>query len=1383
MSKKLKSLSFMSVAFLTGSAISLASIDIADHNINKAIDGEQLVTPTDGEVINFNYDWQFSLGDTAEAINPSYDDSSWRTLNLPHDWSIEQDFDSSIPAAMGKLPAGIGWYRKTFTVPEEFKDKDVYINFDGAYMNSSVYLNGKLLGNYPYGYTPFSYKLSGNLLYGNDQINTIAVRIDSPLGNGKNSSRWYAGAGINRDVTISVDEHTHFVKDGITIQNSVAGYSRSDFRKVDSTYEAETDAVPTGENVETKITAEVTNTSSDSSLNARLRISLLDYNTNEVVDNQTWTSADATLVEPGRTVVLSDNHTLTTTVKLWDTENPNLYNFKVEIIDEEENVIDTQIIRYGFRKVVFTKTGFYLNGKYMKIHGACMHHDQGSLGAVSYEESLQRQIRIMRDMGVNSIRTSHNVPASQMLKACDENGMLVFEEFFDTWTTAKNSDDYHLNFAQPVPTNEGHQLVEEGELWSDYDIKMSVRRDRNNPSIIMWSIGNEIYDTNNGEWSTDTADRLIADVRESDPTRAITMGFPMWHGAGTALDSVGSSSWNVASKLDVVGLNYPGNQRYEKYGTDSRYKDWIVFGSENASAWKSRGVFDIRNGTVPFLDRQISSLDISNHFASQTDEWKWDRNSKYSLGEYIWTGFDYIGEPQPFDSGANSAKSSYYGSVDTAGFPKAEFYMLKSQWVSPEVEPFVKIVNHINVDDNNLRNAISLDGGNTIQLWVSSNMKSVELAIVDDDGTEKVVERRDWKQVNVTDSSIGGTNPYMTTQEPEGNPSDYTNKLYQIFTLNWSEVKGKKVIARAYDQSTEEAEAAGDNKRAAICSDTVAYSKGPEKVKLTPEKVQIDADGQALSYITVDITDQAGNIDPNASNEVYFSIKGDGEILGVDNGDPTSMERYKASDDGVWKRSAFMGKALIIVRSTRDAGSFTITARSDGLATGETTVVTVDPNQTGQSTVEYVAETVSYIAKVGITKEELVAMLPAQVNLFGVDGGTKQGAVVWDTAAITDDDLSHDNEIHITGTVTDYEGVTANAIISVVGQVTQAVQSIAVTTPLGTQPTLPSTAILLANDGTTTETEAITWEAIDENDLNYVGSFLVKGTYKYQNTDQVIYATVRVIEMTEEPDLTPVNVAYKQDVSCSYSEGVHAASHVTDGVLGNNNGWGNWQDHDTLRQDDWVEIHFAGSSVVNSASLLFLGSAIDHAWIAPDEVKIEYLNSAGVYQEVSNVQGNALGRDNFKVYNDKSYAEDYENYFNIVTFDQVQTTSLRFTFHFNDIENISHANNGDNTMLKVSEIRVMGYTDPLAYYLSNEALLGDLKVAGKTIDGFSPFTTNYTYALNKGEDVPVVTADAALNGRVTILNTQNPYGKTLVMVRSEDGLVTQTYTIQFVVND
>lgn len=1381
MSKKLKSLSFMSVAFLTGSAISLASIDFADSQINKAIEGEQLVTPADGEVINFNYDWQFSLGDTPEAVSPSYDDSSWRTLNLPHDWSIEQDFDSSIPAAMGKLPAGIGWYRKTFTVPEEFKDKEVYINFDGAYMNSSVYLNGKLLGNYPYGYTPFSYKLSGNLLYGGDQINTIAVRIDSPLGNGRNSSRWYAGAGINRDVTISVDEPIHFVKDGISIQNSVAGYSRADFRKVDSTYDEETapEAVPTGENVETKISAEVTN-SSDTSMNAKLRISLLDYNTNEVVDEQTWTSA-ATVVEPGKTVVLEDTHTLITTVKLWDTENPNLYNFKVEILDSEDKVIDTQIIRYGFRKVVFTKTGFYLNGKYLKIHGACMHHDQGSLGAVSYEESLQRQIRIMRDMGVNSIRTSHNVPASQMLKACDENGMLVFEEFFDTWTSAKNTDDYHLNFEQPVPTNEGHLMVEENELWSDYDIKMSVRRDRNNPSIIMWSIGNEIYDTNNGEWSTDTADRLIQDVRDSDPTRAITMGFPMWHGAGTALDRYNSSSWQVANKLDVVGLNYPGNSRYEKYGTDPNYSNWIVFGSENASAWKSRGVFDIRNGTVPFLDRQISSFDITNHFASQTDEWKWDRNSIYSLGEYIWTGFDYIGEPQPFDSGANSAKSSYYGSVDTAGFPKAEYYMLKSQWISPEVEPFVKIVNHINVDDNDLRNAISLDGGNTIQLWVSSNMKSVELVIVDDEGKETVVDRKDWKQVPVTE--VGGSNPNMMTQEPEGNPSDYENKLYQIFTLNWSDVKGKKVIARAYDQSATEAAAAGEDARAAVASDEVVYSNGPEKVKLTPEKVQIAADGQALSYITVDITDQDGNIDPNASNEVYFTIKGDGEILGVDNGDPTSMERYKASDDGVWKRSAFMGKALIIVRSTREAGSITITARSDGLATGETTVVTVDPSQSGQSTVEFVAETVSYIAKVGITKEELVAMLPAQVNLFGVDGGTKQGTVVWDTNAITDEDLTHDNEIHITGTVTDYEGVTANAIISVVGQVTQAVQSIAVTTPLGTQPTLPNKGILLANDGTTTETEQITWDQIDANDLNYVGSFLVRGTYKYQGVDQVIYATVRVIEMSEEPDLSPVNVALNQDVSCNYSEGVHTPDQVTDGILANGNGWGNWQNHDTLRQDDWVEIHFAGSSVVNSANLLFLGSTIDHAWIAPDSVKIEYLNSAGVYQEVSNVQGNALGRENFNVYNDKSYTADPNDYFNTVTFDQVQTTSLRFTFHFDNIDDIKHDNNGDNTMLKVSEIQVMGYTDPLAYYLSNEALLGDLKVDGQTVAGFSPFTTNYTYALNKGEDVPVVTADAALNGRVTILNTQNPYGKTLVMVRSEDGTVTQTYTIQFVVND
>lgn len=1376
-------LSAMAALAVMGSSMAVGAVDYS-QKILKAAPVEnvnRIDQDNGGEAFNFNFDWQFELGDVPGAEQKVYDDSSWRTLDLPHDWSVEQDFDSSIPAAMGKLPAGIGWYRKTFTLPDSVKDKDIYINFDGAYMDSKVYINGNFLGEYPYGYTPFSYRLNSYLNYGEGQTNTIAVRINSPLGNGHNSSRWYAGAGINRDVTLSIDNPVHFVNHGIKITNSVAGNAVDDFKKTHAE-EEEASVAPSTKNVATTVSAEVTNTS-DQVASAKLKVTLLDYVTGEAVES--WESDNAFSVAANSSQTLSVDHTLAKEIKLWDVDDPNLYNFKVEAVLNGETV-DTQVIRYGFRKLLFTKKGFYLNGKYMKLHGVCLHHDQGSLGAVSYEASVQRQIRIMRDMGVNSVRTSHNVPTSEFLKACDEQGMLVMEEFFDTWTTKKNSDDYGNWFQVKVPTDENHPLLQDGDLWSDYDIRMSVRRDANAPSVIMWSIGNEIYDTNSGQWSVDTAKRLEAAVHAVDTSRPITMGFPMWHRAGSALDNTGSWSTKVANTLDLVGLNYPGSERYERYAT--QYPDWIVFGSETSSAWKSRGVFDIHGGYPSFLDRQISSLDIVNHFDTQRNEWVYDRNSEYALGQYIWTGFDYIGEPQPYDSGANSAKSSYYGSVDTAGFPKAEFYMLKSQWADPKLYPFVKIVNNINLDDINYRKAVSLDGGNTIQLWVSTNQKSVELKLKDPvTGEEKDLaggERRDWDQRPVTE--VGGTNTHLNLQEPKGNPSGFEKKLYQIFTVKWEDVKGKAVVAKAYDSYAADAKA----DEVPVSSDVVAYSTGDDKVKLTPEQSVIKADGQDLSYISVDITDASGNFSPNAAKEVYFTIQGDGEILGVDNGDATSVERYKAGSDGVWKRTTFMGKALIIVRSTQKAGSFTVTARSNGLATGSTTVLTRAADS-DNSQVEYLAETVSYIAKVGITKKDFAALLPASVTVTGTDGSTESAPVVWDLDDVTDDDLSHDNEIHLKGSFTDvrFKDISAEAIVSVTGQVNKAVQGMSLTVAKNAAVELPQTVTMIDSSGNIISSDKVKWDDVPVNQTASIGTFKVFGMATFGDDLVRVSVTVRVVAVDESstPERSNLALASKgATAKASYQEGSHVVGTTIDGKMEKDNGWGNWQAQNSVRNDDYVTINLPSRSKIDSVGILFLlakagiATNTNGAWVIPDVVEISTLQN-GRYVPVTNISGNVFNMKESYGWSDPNV--DPATKLNAIAFDAVTTSAIRLTFHFNDPDSIDHGpgQGEEKTMLKVGEIQVFGTPDPVGPQLSSEAILGTLQLGGKEIQGFDPFTTEYTYSLKPGETVPVVYADAALNGTVTVLNTSNPYGKTVITVLSEDGRTTTTYSVQFTV--
>ena len=696
MSVKRKSL-FLLPALITVMSISFVGKDGMQQigvGLSKlADDGVPAYTPADDFTdIDFNFDWKFQLGDSgvADEARESYDDSSWRDISLPHDWSIEQDFDANIPPAMGMLPAGQGWYRKQFTLDADAQGKKVFINFDGVYMDSDVYVNGVHVGNYPYGYIPFSYDITPFLRY--DDVNTIAVRVNSPLGNGHNSSRWYAGAGINRDVTLSFENPTHLERGGVYFTNELEGSidgagANSPIQKGENALEIAT-AAPKTENVTTSAHIEARNTSS-APITVRARVSVYDYDTGAPIEGATNFESEPVTLQAGDYQTIKFDYVMPT-IRLWDINDPYLYNIKTELVNTETGeVIDSTVTRYGYKKSVFTfNDGYYLNGRYVKLYGACMHPDQGALGNVADYEAVNRQMRIMHEMGVNSIRTAHCPFSETFMRACDENGILVMEEWYDMWTGAKNSDDYHNWFNVEVPTDENHPLVEEGDRWYEYDLRMTLRRDRNCPSVIMYSIGNEIsgYDGNYEGY----AKNMMAEVRRNDDNTPVTMGFPMWGWDGQATRYNDTEQWRVANTLDIVGFNYP-SLGSEDYDNSHNNYNWIVFNSESSSAWKSRGYFRNNWGSIEGVKNQKSSLDYDNHFHTMRDEWVADRDRQHVLGEYIWTGFDYIGEPQPFDGGSDPSKSSYYGSVDTAGFEKAEFYMLKSQWVTMEQEPFVKV--------------------------------------------------------------------------------------------------------------------------------------------------------------------------------------------------------------------------------------------------------------------------------------------------------------------------------------------------------------------------------------------------------------------------------------------------------------------------------------------------------------------------------------------------------------------------------------------------------------------------------------------------------------------------------------------------------------------
>ncbi len=1342
-------------------------------NLDEAINYSPTSNHSD---LDFNFGWKFALGDsgTQDEADRDFDDESWKSVTLPHDWSIEQDFDTNIPPAMGMLPAGQGWYRKTFTIDEAAKGKKIYINFDGAYMDSTVYINGKKVGNYPYGYIPFSYDITPYIEFGAE--NLIAVSINSPLGGGRNSSRWYAGAGINRDVTLTFDSPTHLERHGVYFTDKLntnieTGGSTSSIQKGDDALSIATQT-PKTKDVATHAQIEATN-SSDKAIEVKAVVRMYEYESGALVKNTDSFESKSISVAANSTETIGIDFVVPE-IQLWDIDDPHLYSFVTQLIDNATGeVLDTTTTRYGYKRSVFTlNDGYYLNGRLIKLHGVCLHPDQGSLGDVTDFAAVNRQIRIMKEMGVNTIRTAHCPFSETFMRACDENGILVMEEWYDTWFQQKNTDDYHKWFNVQVPTDENHPLVETGDTWHIYDLRMTLRRDRNDPSVLMYSIGNEIAETTDNRAPT-LASGMVDEIRKNDNNTPVTMGFPMWSGSGTSTRTQGTNSWKTAEELDIVGFNYP-SQGKEDYDTSHENFKWIVFNSESASAWKSRGYFSNKQGwNMQGVTNQESSLDTRTHFYSMTSEWKTERNRKHVLGEYIWTGFDYLGEPQPYDGGSNPSKSSYYGSVDTAGFPKAEFYMLKSQWSKMEQDPFVKVVNHVNLDDDNLRNQITTNNdGKTVELWVSSNASSVRLTLVNNDGTETEIDFKDW------DQSINPANDSNRLQEPKDNPSAYANKLYQVFRIDWSQLKGHDVRAYAYDKPKAEVTLTGAAATRPIAVDAVDYSQGSQAIKLTPERRDIASDGHDLCYIAVDITDLEGNINYNAMDKVTFSIKGDGEIVGVDNGDPYTKERYKYATGQTWSRSAFNGKALVIVRSTQKSGSFTLTAQGSGLIPAETTVFTSSESASGD--IKYASDIASTVVKVGSTLDDLRRVLPSTVNVFSSTGETGLvGNVVWDTSKIKPSAFSANNTFYLFGTIAEYPDVQAKVMVNVIGGISYSAPAIGLITTPNKAPTFPTSVAITSSDGSIISAP-VTWFGNYDDPTNYPEAYsyrTVFGEAEVNSTKVEVAATVNVVP----EDSIKAGQVQVNSVSATYQEGVHKTEELTDGKIGGTNGWGNWYSHNYIRPEDSITLNFARTNV-SSIDIYYLTQATDQlAYALPDTVEIFYLNDLNQYVSVTHLKQPEM--KDLKSITEGTTPDDPTSYGNAYTFDTVNTSSLKVTFKITTERDHDAGNKASGaqagtsyTMLKVSEIEVNG---EVISNLSPDAMIGNVWFNGVLFKDFDYTRFDYNIAVNNLDQAPFIQANGIFGSTIEIVQSTSSMGIAKILVTSADGSQTLVYTFNF----
>ncbi len=1000
----------------------------------KAATNEEVNQMIEDRKVNFNQNWHFKLNaNPKEAVKSDADVSTWQKLDLPHDWSIFNDFDHQSPAQNegGQLNGGEAWYRKTFKLDEKDLKKNVRVTFDGVYMDSQVYVNGQLVGHYPNGYNQFSYDIT-KYLHKDGRENVIAVHAV----NKQPSSRWYSGSGIYRDVTLQVTDKVHVEKNGTTILTP----------KLEQQQHGK---------VETHVTSKIVNTDDkDHELVAEYQIverggqavTGLVRTASRTLKAHESTSLDAILEveQPKLWTVLNDK--------------PALYELVTRVYRDGQ-LVDAKKDLFGYRYYHWTPNeGFSLNGERIKFHGVSLHHDHGALGAEENYKAEYRRLKQMKEMGVNAIRTTHNPASPQTLQIAAELGLLVQEEAFDTWYGGKKPYDYGRFFEKDAT----HPEARKGEKWSDYDLRTMVERDKNNPAVFMWSIGNEIGEANGDAHSLATVKRLVKVIKDVDTTRYVTMGadkFRFGDGSG--------GHEKIAEELDAVGFNY-SEDNYKKLR--AKHPNWLIYGSETSSATRTRGSYyrpeqELKHSNGP--ERHYEQSDYGNDRVgwgkTATDSWTFDRDNAGYAGQFIWTGTDYIGEPTPWhNQNQTPVKSSYFGIVDTAGIPKHDFYLYQSQWVSAKKKPMVHLLPHWNWENRELASKVE-DADGKIPVRAYSNAASVELFL---NGQSLGVKKFNKKQ----------TSDGRTYQEGAN-----AKELY----LEW------KV---AYQPGTLEA-VARDEAGKEIARDKITTAGQPAGVRLIKEEHAIAADGKDLTYIYYEIVDSQGNVVPTANNLVRFQLHGQGQLVGVDNGEQASRERYKAQPDGSWIRRAFNGKGVAIVKSTEQAGKFTLTAHSDLLKSSQVTVFTgkkEDQEKTVLGTEVPKVRTV-------IEKEP---KMPKTVGFIYSDGSREKRPVTWSSV-----DVSQAGVVTVKG-MADGREVEARVEILAIANELPTVKRVAPGTDLSAVDKYVSIAV---TDGSVQEYEVDKWEIseADKAKLSVAGS-------RIQMTGQLGGETIHATLVVEE---------------------------------------------------------------------------------------------------------------------------------------------------------------------------------------------------------------------------------------------------------------------------
>ena len=771
-----------------------------------------------------DFGWHFLPDDATNAYQPEFNDHTWRTVDLPHDWSIEGDFNrtNAMSAASGYLPSGIGWYRRTFTTPSAWSGKRVLIEFEGVYMNADVWLNGEHLGFHPYGYTTFHYDVTPQLKAGG--TNTLVVKVDNSK---ELNSRWYSGSGIYRHVWLTVTDPVHVAPWGVFVTTPEVSAAKAQVQ------------------IQTMVRND-----SDAAQSVSLQTTLL---------NPSGTSAGVANTQVSIPARGETNVTVSVAVtapKLWSPETPSLYHV-VSAVSVNGQPVDEVQTPFGIRSLkVSAEKGFELNGQTVKLVGGCVHHDNGCLGAAAFDRAEERSVELLKAAGFNAIRTSHNPPSPAFLDACDRLGMLVLDEAFDCWERGKNPFDYGISF-----TN-----------WWQRDMDAMILRDRDHPSVVLWSIGNELPERGNTNgWRIG---KMLADyARSLDNTRFVTAALNRG-GSWTNMDP-------LFAQLDVAGYNYALNNTPTDH---ERLPARVIVCTESLP----RATFE---------------------------SWTHVHDQSYVIGDFVWTALDYIGEAAigryAYSTDTNATNrgfgghsttlypwhGSYCGDLDLAGFRKPISHYRNILF--GRGEKLFLCVREPEVAGRTIRLGNNWSLWPAWESWTWPGFEGTNFNV-------EVYSSCDRVQLYLNDQLVGETNTTRAEQ------------FKAMFSVPYAPGKLRAVGLQNGRQ---------------VAESLLTTVGDAARIRLAPDHETLQADGQDLSYVTVEVTDKAGGRQPNADQPIHFSLSGPGVMAGVDNGNDRSEERYQGDHRSVWH-----GRALVVIRSTREAGRIRLTATSPGLADATVTI-------------------------------------------------------------------------------------------------------------------------------------------------------------------------------------------------------------------------------------------------------------------------------------------------------------------------------------------------------------------------------------------------------------------------------------------------------------